>query len=101
MISTEMLLVFVVGGASLIGLWVDVRFPGALPRRKELLLLHIVLALCALRAAPVLMAMIPGSDHNPGPATVALLGVFMPALAYAVLSAVWLMRAAQRSLFRA
>jgi hypothetical protein len=99
--SKDMLLVFVVGGASLIGLWVDVRFTGALPGRKELLLLHLFLALAALRAAPVLMAMIPGADHEPGPATVALLGVFMPAMAYAVLSALWLMRAAQRSLFRA
>jgi hypothetical protein len=98
--SKDLLIVLVVGGASVIGLWVDVRFPGALPRRRGLLLVHLVLALVALRAAPVLMGMIPGVETEPAPATVALLGVFMPALAYTVLSAVWIMRAAQGSLFR-
>ena len=85
----------------MIGLGLDVRFPGAVPGRKELLSLPVLRALAALRAAPTLMAMVPGVEREPGPATLALLGVFMPALAYAVLSALWIMRAAQRALFRA
>lgn len=96
-----MLLLVVVVGASAVAIWADARFPGALPRRTALLLTHLVLALVGLRAAPVVMTFIPGAAQEPAPATLALLGVFFPALVYAFLSAVWIIRAAQRALLRA
>ena len=92
---------FVVAGAATIGLWIDARVPRAMPERKELLAFHFLLALVVLGTAPVAMAFIPGADREAGPATVALIGIFLPALAYTFLSAVWIMRAAQRALLRA
>ena len=99
--SNGTLLLAVVVGASAVALWADARFPGALPRRTALVLVHLVLALVSLRAAPVLMTFVPGAEREAAPATFALLGVFFPALVYVFLSAVWAIRTAQRALLKA
>lgn len=94
------LTIAVVLGAALSALWVDARFPRALPNGRRRLLLHLVVGMAALQAAPMLMKLVPGVGTEALPATLALLGLFFPALIYAFLSAVWVIRAAQGMLAR-
>lgn len=94
------LMVAVVLGAALSALWVDARFPGALPSGRRRLLVHLIASVGALQATPLVMRLVPGAGTEALPATLALLGLFFPALVYAFLSAVWVIRAAQGILAR-
>ncbi len=98
--SSDALVVAVIVGASLVALWVDARFPGAVPKRYAILLLHFIAALAALQVAPPLMRFVPGVSDSAAPATVALMGLFFPALVYVFLSAIWVIRTVQRVLAR-
>lgn len=98
--SSSSLVVAVVVGAALTALWVDARFPGAVPKRRGVLLVHLVGSLAALQIAPVVMKLVPGVGESPLPATSALLGLFFPALIYAFVSAIWVIRAVQGVLAR-
>jgi len=67
-------------GAGALALWVDVRFPNLAPGA----LMHRVgaaaLATCVVSAVPL------------SPTVVGLIGVFLPALCFSLLTALWLLR---------
>jgi hypothetical protein len=99
-VNADVLLLAVLAGAALVALWADSRFPRALPKRRGVLLIHLFASLAALQAAPSLMKLEPGVGNSALPATCALLGLFFPALIYAFLSAIWVIRAVQGVLAR-
>jgi hypothetical protein len=90
----------VLAGAGFLAVWVNARFPGLLPEHRGLLLVHLVASLAGLQAAPALMRLVPGVETLALPATAALLGIFLPALVYALLSALWVIRTVQGVLAR-
>ncbi len=98
--SHDALVLVVVAGAAVVALWGHVRFPGALPARRGVLLAHLIASLVALQVAPAAMVLIPGASESALPATVALLGVFFPALVYVFLTAIWIIRTVQGVLAR-
>lgn len=98
--NADILILVVLLGAALLALWTNARFPQALPERRGVLLIHLVASLASLHAAPALMKFVPGVGESPLPATGALLGLFLPALIYALLSAIWVIRAVQGVLAR-
>jgi hypothetical protein len=99
-VSADALLLVVLVGAALVAFWTDARFPHAMPKRRGVLLIHLVGSLAALQVAPSVMQLVPGVGDSAVPATCALLGLFFPALVYAFLSAIWVIRAVQRVLAR-
>jgi hypothetical protein len=99
-VNADVLLLAVLVGAALLAVWINARFPSLLPDRRGVLLVHLVASLAGLQAAPALMKLVPGVGTSTGPATGALLGLFLPALVYAFLSAVWVIRAVQGVLAR-
>jgi hypothetical protein len=99
-VSSELLLLFVLVGAGMLALWINARFPNLLPERRGVLLVHLVASLAGLQAAPALMRLVPGVETVALPATAALLGLFLPALVYAFLSALWVIRTVQGVLAR-
>lgn len=77
-------------GAALLAVWIHVRFPALAPERLGRTLAHAVVAFALLQLAPPLV----------GPAAL-LAGVFLvvlPALVYALLSAIWMLRHLQTAL---
>ena len=99
-VNADVLLLAVLLGAALLALWINARFPNLLPDRRGVLLVHLVASLAGLQVAPVLMKLVPGVGSSAAPATGALLGFFLPALVYAFLSAVWVIRTVQGVLAR-
>jgi hypothetical protein len=99
-VSSDALLLCVLAGAAVLAFWTNARFPQLLPERRFVLLVHLVAALAALQAAPALMELVPGVGVSPVPATAALLGLFLPALVYTFVAAIWVIRAVQGVLAR-
>jgi hypothetical protein len=99
-VSADALLLAVLVGGGLLAIWINARFPNLLPERRGVLLVHLVASLAGLQAAPVLMELVPGVGTSAAPATGGLLGLFLPALVYAFLSAVWVIRTVQGVLAR-
>jgi hypothetical protein len=77
-------------GAALLALWTHVRFPALAPERMGKTMLHAALAFVLLLATPAA-----------GASLVTFAGIFLlllPALVYALLSAIWVLRLAQGAL---
>lgn len=74
-------------GAGLLALWVHARFPSLAPERLPRALLHAILAFAILKVTPGLLG-----------ETVSIAGVFLvvlPALIYALLGSLWILKQAQ------
>lgn len=93
--TTQTTVIAAVLGAALIALWLDARFPGAAPPGKVARIAHFAAALACVELAPFLMSHVPGVREEAMPATVALLGIFFPALAYIFLNGIWFIRMLQ------
>ena len=100
MISKDVLILLVVVGAAGVALWCDLRLSRFRPTRRSVLCVQAVCALALLQAAPALTSAASGPQSSATRATVALLGIFFPALAYVFLNALWLLRAVQRVVVR-
>jgi hypothetical protein len=75
-------LIALVLGAGALALWVDVRFPRLAPQGLRRRMAAAVVALLLLAVLPV------------WPTMLGLIGVFLPVLALALLTTIWLMRVA-------
>jgi hypothetical protein len=78
-------------GAGLIAVWIHARFPKLAPDRMGRTLLHAAIAFALLQLAPGLG----------GSSTALLAGIFLfmlPALVYALLCAIWVLKLAQTAL---
>jgi hypothetical protein len=75
-------------GAAALALWSDVRFPGLQPESVRARFVHAGLSTVAVLAIPV--------PSTPGAVQMAvLMGIFLPALVWAFVSAIWLLRSLQ------
>lgn len=93
-------MLFVVAGSAGVALWCDVRLTRFRPTRRAVLCVHAACALALLQVAPALTGAASGPESSATRATLALLGIFFPALTYVFVNALWLLRAVQRVLVR-
>jgi hypothetical protein len=77
--------------AGMLAAWVDVRLGDARPAEPMQRVVHAGLSVFALFAASGLLYLVHGVPQ--GIFMVAVLTVFLPALIYAVLAGIWMMRA--------
>jgi ABC-type uncharacterized transport system permease subunit len=85
--SNHMFMVALTVGAALLALWTHVRFPSLAPERLPRTMLHAALAFGVLTMTPSLL-----DESAP------LKGIFLivlPALVYALLGTIWVLRQAQ------
>lgn len=78
-------------GAALLAVWTHARFPGLAPARLGRTVLHTACAVLVLHLLP--LALDSALDVR-----VSTLGVVLPALVYAMLAAIWMLRLAQTTL---
>ena len=78
-------------GAGLLALWIHVRFPALAPERLPRTLAHAVVAFALLLA-------LPGVGSSPAAVFAALFGLVLPALVYALLCSLWVLRHFQTAL---
>lgn len=77
-------------GAALLAMWTSMRFPRLGPATLDRLLVHAVVAFALLR-------LVPGTD-SAAFAFVVVFGALLPALVYAFLVSLWVLRLAQDAL---
>ena len=95
--SVGVFLVSILFGAGAIAVWIDARFPKLAPADGRLTLLHGGVALVVARLVPGGMGLVLGGG-SPIQALVAIFGVAFPALTYALLVSIWMIKLAQRTL---
>ncbi len=91
--SPGLFTVALIAGAAALAFWTSFRFPAFEPGTIKGCLVNAVLASIAVLVVPIPTA--PGAWQ-----LVMLLGLFLPALVYAFLSAIWLLRSLQGALLR-
>lgn len=84
--------VFALGvGAALLAVWVHARFPTFAPERVGKTLLHSGVAFALLQLSP-------GMVESPVMTIVTIILVVLPALAYAMLCSIWMLRHVQTAM---
>ena len=78
-------------GAALLAVWLDERFPGVRPKTAAQGLAHAAIGVFAMFGAVGLLALIYGVPQ--WAFMTVLLAVFVPALVYALLAGLWMLRA--------
>lgn len=90
-VSNGIFVLALAAGAVLLALWVHVRFPSLAPERLGRMMLHAVLAFALLKFVTY------RGDETPL-TFAAIFLVLLPAIVYALLSAIWALRLAQTAL---
>ena len=91
--SDRELVLFIVVGAALLALWIDVRYPQLVPEQTGRRFAHAAAAFVGAQLlAPTLVALLVGTVGTMPFQLIALFGVLLPALVYAFLVAIWLLR---------
>jgi hypothetical protein len=98
-VPTEAPVLVVTLGGSLLALWLYVRLGERRPRSLKGAIIHCVIALSALSAAPILMAQLLGRGMSHDQALVGLLGILLPAITYTFLATLYLFEHLQRRLY--
>lgn len=86
--------VFVLGlaaGAGMLALWIHVRFPSIAPERMGKTLLHAAIAFALLQ-------LLPGFGGSPMTLFAGVFLLVLPALVYALLCSIWVLKLAQTAL---
>jgi hypothetical protein len=78
-------------GAALLAVWLDTRFPGIRPKTAAQGLTHAAVGVFTMLGAAGLLQLVYGIPDKAFLAVV--LGVFLPALVYALLAGFWMLRA--------
>jgi hypothetical protein len=78
-------------GAALLAVWFDVRFPALRPKSIGLGFIHAALGVFSMFGAVGLLQLVYGIPDGAFMALV--IGVFWPALIYALLAGLWMLRA--------
>lgn len=97
--GTQGFLVTLFAGAAVLAIWLDVRFGERAPKELSRIVLHVIIALIALRVARVGLK----SLVEPGEAVQTMLllfGLLLPALIYVFLSSLWVLRMVRGLMFR-
>lgn len=97
--SAQSLVVFFAVGAALLALWADARLSKLAPARALTVFAHLAIALVVSRFMVVALERITddGSDYT---VLAGIFGLALPSLVYLLLAAVWLIKLAQRSIYR-
>lgn len=90
MLSVEAFTCALLAGSGLLALWVHARFPALAPESPRRIAAHVALALAVLYLGPAAAEALP--------AIVVVLGLVLPALAYAFLACIWVLRVAAGAL---
>jgi hypothetical protein len=86
------LFVFVLSiGSALLALWIHVRFPKLAPEHVGKTLLHTGIAFALLR-------LVPGMIESPVIALITIVVLVVPALSYALLCSIWMLRHVQTAM---
>jgi hypothetical protein len=88
---TALVLVYTVGAAAL-AMWVELRFGRLTPGSLKARFFHSALALATVQLAVPVMRLLVGEGKSVSHSLFALLYVFLPALIYAFLSSIWLLK---------
>jgi hypothetical protein len=78
-------------GSAVLALWIHVRFPTFAPELVGKTLLHTMLAFALLR-------LMPGTVESPVLAVITIILLVVPALTYAQLCAIWMLRHVQTAM---
>jgi hypothetical protein len=90
--SNSMFVLALTGGAGLLAMWIHARFPRLAPERMAPSLLH------ALMAFALLLLTEASVGEGSGALFAAIMCLVLPALVYALLCAIWILRHAQTAL---
>ena len=89
MSNSQLLVAFTLGAAAL-ALWSFVRWPGAAPATVKGAMLRVAIAFVLLQVGSAVLDV--GVDAVPSLAVLVVIGVVVPALTYAFLASIWLMK---------
>ncbi len=78
-------------GAGVLALWIHARFPKIAPEHVGQTLLHTGVAFALLR-------LMPGAQESPAMAVVTVIALVLPALTYALLCSIWMLRHVQTAM---
>jgi hypothetical protein len=95
--SIDVFVLFLAVGASLVALWLVVRFPGVMPRTFGTALLHLGAALVLASAATNGASLLVQSGMR-NAAYVATFAIILPSLVYIFTAAAWLITVLQGAL---
>jgi hypothetical protein len=79
-------------GAFLLASWVEARIGDSRPESPTRRSVHVLLSLVVLKLAVVLVAVVHGSGAPKVSVLIAVMVFFLPALVYAFLTGLWMMR---------
>lgn len=91
--SVQLFVAALASGAALLALWFHVRFPALAPASAARTAVHLALA------GVVLFFFVPEADGSPAAAFSAAFLVVLPALVYAFLASIWMLRLLQAATF--
>ena len=89
--SSSMFLVALLVGAAALAMWIHARFPALAPEQFGKTLLHTGVAFALLR-------LMPGGVESPVIAFVTIVLLVVPALSYALLCSIWMLRHVQSAM---
>jgi hypothetical protein len=79
--------------AAMLAFWLDVRFDGVRPKSPSRRILHSGAAYILLQASMGVLRYIDDAGTSSAGMALAVLAIFLPALVYAFLTGIWLLRA--------
>ena len=86
-------------GASVLALWLFVRLGDRRPGSFRIVVVHLVIAGVLVAACPLVMERFVHAGDSPGAAAAGLFGVFLPAMTYVFLAALYLLEHLQRAMY--
>ena len=89
--SNEVFVLAVALGAALLAAWTYARFPSWAPEKLGRIVLHVAIAF-------VILQLVPGVAGSPAAAFATIFLLLLPALVYALLSTLWVLKFAQQAL---
>jgi hypothetical protein len=87
------------GGAGVLALWVFVRLGDRRPQSLRAVIAHLAIAGLLVAGCPLVMERYVHAGESPAAAAAGLFAVFLPAMTYVLLAALYLLEQLQRTLY--
>jgi len=91
MSSTALVLIYALG-AGVLAMWVEARFGRFTPESMKARFFHLALAFAFVQLSVPVMRLVVGNGESVPRAVLGLVYVFLPALVYACLTSIWLLK---------